>query len=127
MSAEKIESYLITLGVSFEEVEKNSWLINDTEKGIEQVVVIAADPLVVIRVNVMQVSKTRKEELFETLLRLNATDCIHSAYALEGDEIILVDMMEHDIMTFEEFQSSLDSIGLTLAEHFQILNKFRNT
>lgn len=127
MAMEKIEGYLITLGLSFEEVEKNSWLINDTEKGLEQVVVIAAYPLVIIRVNVMHVPQSNKEELYETLLRLNASDCIHSAYALEEDEVILVDMMEYDIMTFEELQSSLDSVGLTLAEHYQILNKFRNT
>ena len=127
MQAEKIEGYLINLGISFEAVEKNSWIINDSEKGLEQVIVMFAEPLVIIRINVMLLPKSGREELFETLLRLNASDCIHGAYAIDGQNVVIIDIMEYDIMTFEEFQSSLDSISLALAEHYQILNKFRIT
>jgi hypothetical protein len=41
----KIEGYLIDMGLSFEEVGKGSWLINDPDKGLEQVLVLRRNPV----------------------------------------------------------------------------------
>ena len=122
----KIEGYMINLGLTFEEINENSWIIADEESGLEQVAVIAADPLVVIRVNVMEVPGDRKEQFFEELLTLNASDLIHGAYALEEGKVILVDTLELETMDIEEFQASLDAIGLALAQHYPVLSKYRN-
>ena len=124
--AQKLESYMINLGLTYEEIDDNSWLINDDEKGLEQVVVILADPQVIIRVNVMKIPEKNREEFYKKLLTLNASDLVHGAYGLEEDAVILVDNHEYSTMDLEEFQASLDAIGLALAQHYQILSGFRN-
>ena len=125
ITSEKIESYLTRLMLSFEKVDKNTWLINDEESGLENVVVLRAEPLVIVRVKVMELPAGKKCELYERLLRLNAQDLIHGAYALEDESVILVDTLEGDTMDIEELQASLDAIGLALVQHYRILSEFR--
>ena len=122
----KIEGYMINLGLTFEEIDENSWIINDEDKGLDQVAVITAEPLVVIRVNVMEAPKARREAFFEQLLRYNAADLVHGAYALEDNDVILVDTLEYATMDIEEFQATLDAMGLALAQHYSVLGEFRD-
>lgn len=120
----KIEGYLINSSITHEEVGENIWLINDTEKGLGNVVVFAEDSLVTIRAKVMELPREHRPELYEELLRLNA-DMVHGAYAIEEDHVILLDTLEYDTMDFEEFQASLDAIGLALAQHYPKLSTYR--
>jgi hypothetical protein len=121
----KVEGYMINLGMTFEEIDENSWIINDEENGLEQVAVIVADPILIIRVNVMENPDGRKEEFYEKLLSLNAADLVHGAYGLEGGRVILVDTLELGTLDIEEFQASLDAIGLALAQHYPVLSEYR--
>ena len=123
----KVENYLINLGITFEQIDSTSWVINDEEKGLEQVAVISAEPLVVIRVNVMDVPNSNREAFFLALLELNAADLIHGAYAIENGEALLVDSLEYGTMDIEEFQASLDAIGLALAQHYEQLSAYRKS
>jgi hypothetical protein len=125
MNKEKIEGYLINLGLSFENVEDNSWLINDGEKGLEQILVLLEEPLLIIRVKIMTAPGKDKEKFFQQLLELNAQDLLHGAYALDGEDVILIDTLLSETLDLEEFQTSLDGIGLALAEHYPILSKYR--
>ncbi|MAG13498.1 MAG: hypothetical protein CMN78_02760 [Spirochaetales bacterium] len=122
----KIEGYMINLGLTFEQIDESSWIINDEDKGLEQVAVIAAETLVVVRVNVMDTPEKNREEFYQELLGLNAADLIHGAYALEEGKVILVDTLEFDTLDIEEFQATLDAIGLALAQHYPILSKYMN-
>lgn len=125
MNDSKIESYLINLGVTYEEVTEGTWVINDDEKGLEQVVVLVEPPLLIIRVKVMAAPKNNREELFEKLLSLNAADVLHGAYALDGADVILIDTLQYEGLSFNDFQASLDAVGLALAQHYPILSRFR--
>ncbi len=126
MISKKVEGYLINLDLSFEEIAENSWIINDPEKGLEKIIIIYDEPLVIIRVKVMELPENNKIELYETLLKFNASELVHGAYALEEDHIVMVDSLEYGTMDLEEFQASLDAIGLALAQHYPILTKYRN-
>ena len=121
----KIESYLLSLSLTYEEVGDQTWVINDDEKGLENVLVILADPVVIIRVKVMAIPAKEREEFFEQLLRLNQSDMIHGAYALEGDDVILLNTLVGETLDVEEFQATLDAIGLALAQHYQELARYR--
>ena len=127
VSREKIEGYILKLSLTYREAGKSSWIIQDSEKGIEDLVVILADPLVILRINVMPAPAggTGREKLFEELLRLNATDMVHGAYALDGKTIVIVDTLEADTLDIEEFQASIDAIGLALAQHYRVLSPYR--
>ncbi len=121
----RIESYLLSLSLTYEEVGDQTWVINDDEKGLENVLVILADPVVIIRVKVMAIPDKEREQFFEQLLRLNQSDMIHGAYALEGDDVILLNTLVGETLDVEEFQATLDAIGLALAQHYQMLAKYR--
>jgi hypothetical protein len=125
ISREKVEGYLVKLSLTFQEAGTGSWVVRDAEKGINDLLVIIADPLVILRINVMEAPATGREKLFEELLRLNATDMVHGAYALDGKNVIIVDTLEADTLDLEEFQASVDAIGLALAQHYRILSKYR--
>ena len=124
-SREKIEGFLLKLSLTFQEAGKNSWVVQDTDKGISDLLVILADPLVILRINVLETPAGGREKLFEQLLRLNATDMVHGAYALDGKNLIIVDTLEADTLDIEEFQASIDAIGLALAQHHRILSPYR--
>jgi len=121
----KIERYLIDLKMSYREVGDGMWMVEDAERGLEGVVVMYADPLVIVRASVMTAPVENRLEFFTKLLELNASDMLHGAYALEGDEIVLVDTLEYKTMDFEDFQAALDAVGLALTQHYPILSGFR--
>ena len=125
IESEKIEGYMLSLSLTYETVADGTWLISDDEKGLENVLVILADPVVIVRVNVMHIPARQREEFFEQLLRLNQSDMIHGAYALEGDEVILINTLVGATLDVEEFQATLDAIGLALAQHYQTLAGYR--
>ncbi len=122
---EKVRSYLVDLGLSYEEVGDKTFLITEQEKGLENLVVMVSEPLVILRVKVMELPDARREELFEKLLRLNAEDLLHGAYALEGDHVILIDTLEVETMDLEELRASFEAIGLALIQHYKVLNGYR--
>ena len=126
ISREKIEGYLVKLSLTFQEAGAGSWVVRDAEKGIDNLLVILADPLVILRINVMEAPAVGREKFLEELLRLNATDMVHGAYALDGKNIIIVDTLEADTLDLEEFQASVEAIGLALAQHYRILSKYRS-
>lgn len=121
---DKIEGYLINLDLTYEEVAENTWIVNDHEKSLEQVMVIAALPVVIIRVKVMETQDDMPVEFYKDLLALNASDLVHAAYALDGNDVILLDTHEFEQMDIEEFQASLDAIGLALSQHYPVLSKY---
>ncbi len=122
----KVESYLIDLDVSYQEVSPNTFFINDEVRGLPGVGITADEPVVIIRAKVMPVPAKKSIELYESLLRLNATDIVHGAYGIDGNDVILVDTLEYDNMDKNEFEAALDSIGMALARHYAILGKFRD-
>ena len=121
---EKLEGLFIHLELAYEEIGENMWLLSDEENGLSSVVVYAQDDLVTLRAKVMDVPAADREPFFEELLRLNA-EMVHGAYALEDQSVILIDSLELPTMDLEEFQASLDSTGLALAQHFSTLAKYR--
>lgn len=122
---EKLESFFINLQLTYKEVGENMWLISDDENNVGYVVVYAQEELVTLRAKVMEVPSENREKYFEELLRLNA-EMVHGAYAIEENNVILIDSLVAPTMDLEEFQASLDSTGLALAQHYPKLAKYRD-
>jgi len=125
ISRDRIESYLVKLSLTFQEAGAGTWVVRDAAKGLENLLIILSEPLVILRINVMEAPATDREKLFEELLRLNASDMVHGAYALDGKHIIIVDTLEAETMDLEEFEASIDAIGLALAQHYRVLSRYR--
>ena len=122
---DKVRSFLLDLGLSYEEVGDGTFLINDEEKGLKNIVTMVSEPLVIVRVKVMETPQKDRQSLYEQLLRLNAEDLVHGAYALEGDHVILIDTLELETLDLEELRASFEAIGLALVQHYKLLGRYR--
>ena len=125
MAENKIEQYLIELKYSYQEVKPNFWLLDDNEQNIEGMAVIYADPLVIIRLQVMNAPIRNRQEFYTKLLELNASEMIHGSYGLEGEKVVIIDTLEYETMDYAEFRASLDAISLALTQHYPILSVYR--
>jgi len=125
MAENKIEQYLIDLKYSFQEVNPDFWLLDDTEHGLEGVAVMYDDPLVIVEVQVMDAPRQKREEFFAKLLELNAGEMIHGAYGLDGDKVVIIETLEYETMDYSEFRAALDAISLALTQHYPILSVYR--
>jgi len=121
----KIEQYLIDMMVTYQQADKNLWLLDDEEHSLQGVAIMQAEPMVIIRAEVMNVPKNNLLELYTKLLELNAVDVIHGAYALEKNKIVLIDTLHYDTLDYEDFRAVLESFSMALAEHYPILSKYR--
>jgi len=126
MAENKIEQYLIDLMYTYREVEPNLWLLEDPEHNLEEVAVAYSDPLVIVRVQLMDIPTTKREEFFTKLLELNAGDLVHGAYGIEGNKVVLIDTLEYETMDYTEFRATLDAFSLALTQHYPILSVYRN-
>ena len=122
----KIEQYLIDMMLSYQQLGENIWLLDDEEHSLQGVAVMLSEPLVIVRVEVMDAPRQNPVELYARLLELNATDLIHGAYALENGKIVLIDTLEYDTLDYGDFRATLDAISLALTQHYPILSKYRD-
>jgi hypothetical protein len=120
----KIEEYLIELGISYEEPTSGTWLVEDPSKGLPRIFVSYAEPVVIIHARVMPAPAKNREEFFAELLKLNYEGLLHGAYALEGEEVVLIDTLEFADMDKAEFEASLVALGFALSEHYPLLSRF---
>lgn len=123
---DKLETYLMDLGLPYEEVGANTWLIDDSANGNPPIIVSLAEPVVVIRATVMKIPKAAagNAALFRELLTLNGSGLAHGAYAIEGEDIVLIDTLEYGDLDRSEFEASLDAISIALGEHWPRLSQF---
>jgi len=122
----KLEGYFTQLGLGFQQIADRTWVVTDDDAGVHQVVVTVDDPIVVVRVTVMPLPQKNREPFFETVLRMNASDLVHIAYAVEGEHLILSNSFLLETLDIEEIQAAVDEIGLALIQHYSILSKYRN-
>ena len=118
LTLEDLDSYLIRTDADYEEIAEGMYLVRAGDEGLP-VVVHYSPPLLFLRLKVMDLAKTgtTREDLYRTLLELNASDVVHGAYGLEGDELVLSHTLELESLPFSEFQASLDSILLAASSH----------
>jgi hypothetical protein len=120
---EDIESYLLKMGAVHEDLGGDIWRLR--ESGLENLMITLAGPIVVFRLKIMDVPSTRREALFETLLRLNTTELFHCAFGIEGSAIVIAGALALENLDFNEFQAVIDEIGMAVSKQYPVLSKFR--
>ncbi len=121
-SKEDVESYLLRAELRYEEVADGLWVLR---VGGVEIALKLASPVLVVRVNVMDVPKQKREECFRTLLELNAREMVHSAFGLENGKIVIVGAMEMENLDFNEFQALIDDVTYAVSVHHSRLSQFR--
>ena len=125
-SREDLESYLLRSRLTFDEVAgKDMWVIRDPSWG-ENIVVSLGGPLVLFRVKVLELAGvTRRDALFEQLLRLNASDMVHGAYGIADGAVVLTCALRLENLDYNEFQGTIDDFSIALSKHYDTLAAFR--
>jgi len=125
-TAADIQAYLLNMNLELnaEEPREGTWVITAIDNA-EKLVITLAGPVIVFRVKVMEIPRHNREELFRTLLELNATEMMHGAYGIEGDAVVISDALQLENLDYNEFAATVDDITLAVASHHGRLAKFR--
>ena len=119
---EKIEAYIIDLGLPFEEVQEGLWLIHDEIDYIDNIVVYHTPPVLTFRVKLVEAPDgATQPELYKRLLQLNATSMVAGAFGLEDQSVVIVESLQSETLTQNEFQAAIDAIALAVREHYHDL------
>lgn len=114
-----LESYVIRLGVDYEEIEDGLWVLRSAD-GLS-VVVQSSPPVVVLRLKVLSIPEeadsARQLALYRRLLELNATELVHGSYGIEERDVVLTDALDLETLDFEEFRSSYESLIFAATSH----------
>lgn len=125
ITSQEIEGYLIKMGVSYDEIAQNTWMIRDNDDSIDNLVVTLNDPIVVFSVKLADIPDgCDRLRLYEELLRLNAREMLHGAYGLDGNSVVATDTLQAENLDFNEFQASVDALNLSLTTHYRKLAPF---
>lgn len=123
---EQMESYLVRLGMPYDEVGPGMWVIHDDNDGVDNIVVHYAPPVAVFRVKLMDLAGD-DTALFKRLLELNASEMVSGAYGLENSSVVCVESLQVENLDYNEFQAAIDSLSLAITEHYKILRAARPT
>ncbi len=127
-TVEDVQAYLERLGdgASADEVEPGLWVLSP-EGGGGQIVVNFAPPVVVLRVNVMELPEdpSQRNALMKRLLELNATELLHGSYGIEESRVVLTEALQIEHLDFSELQASVDSITMALGSHLAALASYK--
>ena len=131
ISNDQVEAYLIETELPFEQVKEGFWIIHDDTDFVDNIVVVHTPPVITFRVKLMDVPEGGQAELFQYLLRLNATSMIavrgggvERAAGLEDDAVVIVDSLQSENLDYNEFQASIDAIAFAVREHYEELSEF---
>jgi len=120
---EDIESYLLKMGVNYDDLGGNIWRLRDEE--VDNLLVTLAGPIVVFRLKIMDIPAVRREALYEILLRLNTTELFHCAFGIEGQAIVLTGALALENLDYNEFQGVIEEMGMAVSKQYPTLSKFR--
>ena len=123
-SVEDIQSYLLKMEIRHEELREGTWLLSGLD-GVDTIIVTLAGPVLVFRVRVLDIPRHNREELFRTLLELNATEMMHGAYGVEGDAVVISDALQIENLDYNEFAATIDDITLAVASHHSRLVRYQ--
>ena len=120
-SNEDIERYILNSRIPSEQVGPDTWIVRDPSWGGAQIVVQHTAPLVIFRCKLFDVPENLEPAiaagLYRHLLELNATEMLQGAYALEGQALVAVEVMQDENLDENEFIAALESLTLAITEH----------
>jgi hypothetical protein len=118
-TAEDIESYLMKIGLPYEQVKSGIWVLH--VPGADNFVVSMAGPVVVFRIKLMDLPGNDREALFRALLSLNTSEMVHGAFGLEGDSVVIVHALALENLDLNEFQAVIDDMTMAISKQYPVL------
>lgn len=117
---EDLESYLIRMGVDYEELADGMWLLKPSDVSA-QVVLNYTPPVVLLRLKVMELPADADDAklagFYRRMLEINASEILHGSYGIEENNIVISDALDLEDLDFSELRSSYESMVLAAASH----------
>lgn len=119
-TTEELDSFFIKMGLPYDQVGEGTWVLHPEGEHRASIGVAIEEPIVLFSVPMFEVQpQTEKpEHLFRALLELNA-ELMHSAYALQGDQIVLSGAHQLENLDFNEFQAMVEDMCMALDNHIE--------
>jgi hypothetical protein len=119
-STDELDSYLIKMGLPYEQVGDGTWVVHPDSTRHAPIGVQIEEPIVLFSIPMFELPSdaSDRERLFRTLLELNA-ELLHSSYALQGDRVILSGAQQLENLDFNEFQAMVDDMCIALDNHLE--------
>jgi len=123
---EKVKGYLDQLNYTptFTSKEKNLFIINQEENGINKLVISCASPLLIMEQFIAEIDESDALTVFRNLLKKNR-DIIHGAFALDtsGTKLIFRDTLQLGNLDRNELQGSIESLQLLMEEYKEYIQQ----
>lgn len=121
-----VKEYVLELGFAIaEEIpEEEIIIVNDEERGVQNLVVDCEDTVLVIEQLIIKVA-AEAAAAHKRILQMNR-DLIFGAFVLneEGDGLLYRNTLALENLDLNELESTINSLGLGLAEHGEELLGF---
>ena len=117
-NADDLEAQLGRLERRYQRLQDGTFILS---LGPQQppVALLLVPPVLVVQVTVGSAPKdeAKAAPLYKKLLELNASALLHSAFGLEGDQIVLAAALELESLDLNELEAVLADIDVALGEH----------
>lgn len=120
-NVDDVETFLLRLNRYFER-DGNTFMLSSGPDG-PPIVIRVDEPILVLRVDIGKLPENRDQQnaVMRQLLKYNAADLVHAAYALQGDEIVLTSGQPLENMDLNELAAVLSDVDIALAQHIKSL------
>lgn len=121
-TAEDVENYLLQLDRRYEN-DKGTYVMAGSEG--TAIALRVVPPIVAVRVSIGPAPTDEKQRLrlYSKLLTYNASDLMHVAYGLEGDQVVLSAALPLENLDLNELEALLSDVDLALARHVPSLRE----
>ncbi|MCA0388605.1 MAG: YbjN domain-containing protein [Bacteroidetes bacterium] len=120
---ELVKNYLINLGyhISREIPEEEIVIVDDTDKGISNLIIDCENPLLIFEQYIGKLKKDEKD-VYKKLLQVNRK-LVHGAFVLEEDNNTLLfrDTLQLENLDENEVEGTMSAIHFAMAEHTDFL------
>ncbi len=121
-----VKEYVLELGLAIaEEISVEEIIIvNDEERGVQNLVIDCEDTVLVIEQLILQVA-AGATDTYKRILQMNR-DLVFGAFVLneEGDSLLYRNTLALENLDLNELESTINSLSLGLAEHGEELLGF---
>ena len=114
-----VKSYVheLHLLIVREDPTQHILVVQDDERGINNLVIDCEEPLLIFEQMIMDVP-ANPGDMFHRLLQMNRT-LVHGAFALteDGKQVLFRDTLRIENLDLNEMQGTIEALSLAMAEH----------
>ena len=121
-----VKDYVLDLGFDIDEeiADEEIVIINDHERGIQNLVIDCEDSVLVLEQLIMEVD-SGKSDVYRRILQINR-ELVYGAFVLneDGNTLLYRNTLALDTLDLNELESTINALSLGLAENGEELLSF---